>query len=450
MNKTQKQNICLWTILGLAYCSFIFLFSFFYPYGGDEYLMTQRHFGDAVTMFLTSYLVRNPRIGLLFNNIILYFGKWSFLVLNPLIQLTLVTSIFYFIWLRLPDFKSRKDIYPFSLIALLSVFAVAVPDNTLFWIGGACNYSWMFLPFMIFICLLRYDFEKGLAIKKNSIFEISMFFLAFIAGMSSENASPMLFIIFFCYFAYSRFKKTEVGQWFIWAFAGLILGLIALFAAPGSYYRLKTLPLEYFKSASLFMKMLWHIPRLGSFFEDSLFIPLITLAGLLASGLLQRKNALKDKDFVFSVAFLAIALVLAMVLFPVPLLLDRVYYGASVCAVISFVFMLKYFSRARIFKSVFLFCFCAAAAATPLLAIPYVELYIQNSARMQIINRAKEKNKKSVFIPPLFPLCGPTQNLSLNYYDFVYLNNCDKETIFGIDVDGGVKPKLLPMPQRDI
>lgn len=58
------------------------------------------------------------------------------------------------------------------LIAVLSVFAVAQPDNTLFWIGGACNYSWSFLPFLWITAWLRLEYKsKGaLDLSRKGIF----------------------------------------------------------------------------------------------------------------------------------------------------------------------------------------------------------------------------------------------------------------------------------------
>lgn len=447
----HKKNYLIWALLCASYLAFIALFSFLYPYGGDEYAMTPANLGGAVTIFLTSYLVRNPRIGLLFNNIILLCGKWLFVVLNPLVQLALILSLFFLVYMRLPDFKTRKDIYPFALIMLLSVFAVAVPDNTLFWIGGACNYSWMFLVFILFLCLLRFAAEKGIKVKLNFALKLVLFFGGIVGGMSSENASPMLLIIFAAFFVYSRFKKIKTGEWFYVPFAGIILGLILLFGAPGSYYRFKTLPLEYIKNATLWQKIFWHLPRLNGFFKAALFLPLITPVILAGQALINRTKILKDKDFIYACAALAISYVLALVLFAVPLLLNRVFYGATVMALLAFIFTLKHLQnqyKTNLFKYVFIASFCAAAAISPLFTVPYTDLYLKDAQRLRVIEQAKQAGKTEVFIPPVFTIKGPTENLSLNYYDFVSLNNYDLNLTFGIDFAGTPKRKLLPLPQE--
>lgn len=448
-----KNNYILWGALCAAYCAFIFIFSYLYPYGGDEYALRASTFGDAIAIFLTSYLVRNPRIGLLFNNLILWAGKWLFLILNPLVQLALVFAIFFLIYLRLPDFKSRRDFYPLALIMLMSVFCAAVPDNTLFWIGGACNYSWMFLVFVLFLCLLRFAAEKGINFKINFPFKLLMFFGGIIAGMSSENNSPMLLILFCAFWLYARYKKIQISSWFYLALAGIICGLILLFGAPGSYYRLKTLPLEYIKNAGFLQKIFWHLPRLNSFFTDTLFILPVTSLGLCFALAENRRNVFKNKDYVLSLLFLCVSLALASVLFAVPLLLNRVFYSASLTAVIAFIFMIKYLAdknNANYFKPLFLLAFCAAVAIMPLFGIPYLDLHHKDAQRLRHIEAAKQAGQTTVFLTPLSPLKGPTENLSINYYDFVYLNNYDKNLVFGLDIESGVKQKLLPLPSENI
>ena len=448
-----KNNYILWGALCAAYCAFIFIFSYLYPYGGDEYTLTAPTFGDAIAIFLTSYLVRNPRIGLLFNNIILWSGKWLFLILNPLVQLALIFAIFFLVYLRLPDFKSRKDFYPFALIMLMSVFCAAVPDNTLFWIGGACNYSWMFLVFVLFLCLLRFAAEKGINFNINFPFKLLMFFGGIVVGMSSENNSPMLLILFCVFWLYARYKKIQISSWFYVALAGIICGLALLFGAPGSYYRLKTLPLEYVKTAGLWQKVFWHLPRLNAFFADTLFILPLTALGLGFAAWTDRKNILQDKDFILSSFFVAVSITLAAVLFAVPLLLNRVFYSASLTAVIAFIFMLKYFgakNNANYFKPLFLLAFCAVFALMPLFSVPYFDLYQKDAQRLRYIQAAKQAGKTMIFMPPVSPLKGPSGNLSINYYDFVYLNNYDKNLIFGLDMESGVKTKLLPLPSENI
>lgn len=263
----------------------------------------------------------------------------------------------------------------------------------------------------------------------------------------------MLLIIFVLFWLYARYKKIQLSSWFYVALAGILCGLALLFGAPGSYYRLKTLPLEYIKNADIWHKIYWHLPRLNSFFADTLFILPITALGLGFAARLNGREVIKDKDFVLSAFFICVSITLAAVLFAVPLLLNRVFYSASLTAVIAFVFMIKYFSgknNTNYFKPLFLLSFCAAVAVMPLFSVPYFDLYQKDAQRLRNIHEAKQAGRKMIFMPVVSPLKGPTGNLSINYYDFAYLNNYDKNLIFGLDIESGVKQKLLPLPSENI
>ena len=115
-----KNNYILWGALCAAYCAFIFVFSYLYPYGGDEYALTAPTFGDAIAIFLTSYLVRNPRIGLLFNNVILWAGKWMFLRLWTYFgAVVAMLSFVYAAWIILKVFMYGKDVPGYASLAVL-------------------------------------------------------------------------------------------------------------------------------------------------------------------------------------------------------------------------------------------------------------------------------------------------------------------------------------------
>ena len=127
-----KKVWTAWGLLFLVYMLFIFICSYLYPYGADEYILKQDNIFDALRHYGLSYMTENARIGLIANNIILCLGKWSFLLLNPMMQVLWVLSFFFLIYLRAPDFKTLKDFPAVLLIAVLSVFAVAQPTIPFF------------------------------------------------------------------------------------------------------------------------------------------------------------------------------------------------------------------------------------------------------------------------------------------------------------------------------
>ncbi|MDR1684590.1 MAG: DUF6056 family protein, partial [Elusimicrobiota bacterium] len=192
MKQIPKQNKALlsWALAAAFYCGFIALLSALYPYGGDEYRNIPQSIGDVFYLYFNAAFNLHPRVGSLLSLAILYAGKWLFVLLNPLVQLGIISGIFYVVAARRADFKNLKDLPLFGLIALLSVTAVAAPNNTLFWICGAANYSWAFAFFILYLCLLR-----ALAAGKNFVkgglpAGFVIFILALALGISNENSAP--------------------------------------------------------------------------------------------------------------------------------------------------------------------------------------------------------------------------------------------------------------------
>lgn len=419
-----KKVWTAWGLLFLVYMLFIFICSYLYPYGADEYILKQDNIFDALRHYGLSYMTENARIGLIANNIILCLGKWSFLLLNPMMQVLWVLSFFFLIYLRAPDFKTLKDFPAVLLIAVLSVFAVAQPDNTLFWIGGACNYSWSFLPFLWITAWLRLEYKsKGaLDLSRKGIF--FLFISAFALGMGSENAGPLTMGLTVCFAAAAPFMKIKLKTHFYFIAFGLVLGLAALFGAPAMWNRLNSDIFAYFTNSSLQEKLLWHISHIHFYIKAIFMIPALLFLALLICALDKDKPLVfKNENYMLSLIFFLSSWLLAFVLFAVPFITGRCFYTASAAALISLMFMLEYLRETYKFKAVkyaSMLALGAALAFTPVFIYPYVHLHRQDVQRLSAIEKAQKQNKKSIFIMPYKYLKGPNANLTIMYYDPVF------------------------------
>ncbi|MDR1123151.1 MAG: DUF6056 family protein, partial [Elusimicrobiota bacterium] len=190
MNFFKKPLHC-WLFCCAAYALFISIFSFLYPVGLDEYFGLGIGWREALSRAFLTFWTHSPKTGVFIGSFVLYFGKWLFVLLNPFAQLGVCAGIFYIVYLRLPDMRAYEDLPVFILIMLLSVFAAPVPSNTIFWIGGAVNYSWVFLFFLLFLCALRRLWE-GRPFVFDGGFRgcVLAFAAALCLGLSNENNSP--------------------------------------------------------------------------------------------------------------------------------------------------------------------------------------------------------------------------------------------------------------------
>lgn len=422
----KNKTYLAWSAAIAGYLLFILIFSALRPYGMDEFRNNYSSVKDIFAGFLSAYMTENTRIGALVNNVLLYWGKWSFLVLNPLVQLLIVFQLYGLIFLRLPDFKTLKDFLPFALIILASVFASAQPDNTIFWMNGACSYSWLMPCFLLLLILLRLHLEKNLILPNKLWIKAGIFAAAFFTGMSNENNAPMAFCIFILFGLYCLYKKIKPPFWYYWALAGIAAGLAALFGAPGLYKRLDYWVFEDFRQSSMLKKMFMHASKMNDFFKISFFIPIINILGLVLCAADGDKPApvLKNKNFLYSFFFWGVSFTLAFVLFNAPAISLRVFYSASLLALVAFIFFIEYLREVykfKLYKYIFAASLALVVTALPRFTVPYINLYQQNIAREAQIKHAKQQGKTFIYCQKFTVMKGPTENLEIEYYDYLNL-----------------------------
>ena len=413
-----KKPYIPWFCAITAYLFFIMSFSALYPLGGDEYFFMPKTLGDIISNYFTSYLSITPRIGLILNNTILFFGKWFFCLINPLIQLTLNLLLFFAVFLRCPNFKTLKDLFHFSLILILTSFACAQPDNTLFWIGGVSNYSFSIIPFLFFLILIRFFLiGKNEIINRIPHISILSFVLFFILGMSSEVLGPMSFILLVYLFLYCKMTSI-LPAWWKYALFGIITGITIFFLAPGSYARLNTPIYAYFRKLPLYIKILNHIPiMLKAYLQQWCLFPLSIFILLFCAA---KHKTLSNKDFNFAIIMIISSLLCASALAFAPLKNQRPFYQSSILSIIAFMTSLKILADIYgryIFRFTFYTAFIFCAVIFPLFAIPFFDLHYKDTQRQQILQKAQKRNIDTVYITPFNSVKGPYDNLTIYFYD---------------------------------
>ncbi|MDR0645654.1 MAG: DUF6056 family protein [Elusimicrobiota bacterium] len=406
----------VWILISVLYAAFIFLFSFLYPIGGDEIFPPNYY----LSSYFYSYLTVTPRVGGLLALFILSLGRWSFLILNPLVLTAQAFLIFNVIFNRRMDFKTFKDLPAFILILIFCVFAVAQPDQTLFWISGAINYSWLMTAFLFFLLILRKTYGGGELFKDSFAVRVIMFFFGIFIGMTNENLAPMAFVICALFGSIFFLQKRKLPQWFWWFAAGTVIGLALLFSAPAHHNKLNLSIRSGFVSLSLKVKLSNHLEYLDNFIKFNLFLPIITFLCLFFTGYDNPKTACKNEDFLLALFFWATAFATAFVLFAVPLPPQRAFYACSVFSILAFIFAFKY--AGEIYKINFYKYFMTAALAAVIFIItpfayPYFNLYAQSVKRERLIKQAKMSGAAFVYAPAYYVLKGPTDNFTMNFFD---------------------------------
>ena len=210
--------------------------SWVYPMQGDDFSFCAalRDNGFAATVW-NMYLTWTLRTGEVFNFLLLYGEKIIFNILNPLIQLFLVWSLFLFGFRKFPDWKNSGDCRVFAFLLAVSCFCAARPRDTVYWMTGAMVYS--------FGCALWFTFWGVInlprpAEKKRRCFNgVCLFLLGTAAACSIENAmaAGLLLLLWHCIRAYRRKEFPPVGN--IVGLSGYLTGAVVSATAPGRWAR---------------------------------------------------------------------------------------------------------------------------------------------------------------------------------------------------------------------
>lgn len=410
-------------VIAFFFCLFIFICSALYPFTSDEVrfaVAAQENLFQAIKamMFLEAPRFLNP---LLITG--LYWGakfKIFFCIVNPLVQICTTYFLFYFIKGRKLNINKREDILPFSLICLSCLFMIPSPSSTLFWISGALDYSWAFLPCLLTLCLYRFTY-KGEKFKNTWYINLICLFLGFASGMSNENTGPMMLGVSLCFILLCKYKKIKISSYIYLSFIGIILGISAMFGIGGSFQRLNAFVYNSWVNMSIGNKLFFSLHHFNNFLAALYYIPVIIFGGLLLVLYDIKKKVLQEK-FILSAFFLLTGLLMAFVLFASPYTPKRAYYSAGIFCLISFFFFLDFFYdiyKIYILKYFTLLFLSYCLVISPLVIIPYVSLYKNFKIRESQILLSKKQDKTIVCTDRIYKISAPTKNLTIVYLDLV-------------------------------
>lgn len=458
-NLNLNPKICF-GIIAFCFCIFILLCSYLYPFTSDDvrfYIITNADFFRAIK---TQALGEAPRFFNLVAVAGLYFGlkfKMFFILLNPFVQICIPYLLFYFVKGRKLNINNQADILPFLLICLMYLFVIPSPSTTLFWTGGAFNYSWPFLFCLLTLCLFRFTYQ-GNNLKDAWYINLLWLFIGFVSGMSNENTGPMMFGVSFCFILLCKYKKIQIPKYIYFAFFGIILGVALLFGLGGSYRRLHdNYVYTFFVESDFSARLFFSLHRFDKFLKALYYLPAITFIALLLIAYDKKMEIIKRENFILSFFFLLCGLVLAFVLFAAPLIPYRAYYSAGIFCLISFWLFLDLFRdvyNLYILKHITLFFTVYCLIISPLVIIPYFSLHKSFKDRDARIFLAKRRGKTKTYTDALPKIPGPTKNLTITYLDIVqYDNEKYYETTlkkwYGIEVVVPDKTKfLIPVMQQ--
>ncbi|MBO7605667.1 MAG: hypothetical protein J6S61_04300, partial [Elusimicrobiaceae bacterium] len=330
----KRCSVYLWVIVILTFVGFVGIMSYWYPVTLDEYFRWNIPFDGG--MIKDSYYEIVPRISMFISIPIFALGKWSFVLLNSLVQLINCLCIFYILFIRLPNVKDLKDMPYFLMILFMSIFFVCKPSEVMFWLSGALNYTWTILFFLLMLCFLRQIQANKIVFKDNWILRTCMFILGFLVGMSNECLAPVALGLTVCFGSFLGYKKVKTPWALSFLIFGLAIGCLVFFSAPAHYNKM-TLDINSNISAiSLNQKLFFNIFHLDEFFEAQFYLFFLIILFSVIAFADKDKQSVNMKDLWNSLYVLSLSFAMAFILFAAPQPPLRAYYPASVLCIVSF------------------------------------------------------------------------------------------------------------------
>ena len=208
-----------------------------YKINSEEYKLTLSTFKDLFDFQLMHYLNWGGRIIVMFFiQLFLIPSKIIFNVVNALIQVLLINTIFYYAFHKIA--RNRHDSFFLFLINNVIFLSFYQYSGVSMYITPTINYSWMHL-----LVLLYYLPYLNFYLKGYDKFKFPLL-LGIIVGCTNEHIFFAQLSVFFGLYFLHRYKGLKIPGYFYKSLIGVLIGGLILIAAPGNFIRAKTVSFD--------------------------------------------------------------------------------------------------------------------------------------------------------------------------------------------------------------
>jgi len=344
-----------------------------------------------------------------------FFGRWLFIILNPIAFLALGLLTYILALGHSPSPDSVHDVGLLALVYLLIGGAAPAITEVSFWANGAMQYMWGCAAVFAFLVPFRYLLDGRIIIADTTEIAVVMLISGFIVGQATETIVPAAIGLVSALWIVSIRKGTQRPAWFYAGLAGLVVGFIVFVIAPGNFNRAATASSGTLWNMGLVDRFVNVVPHLFNKFAvysgRFLFrilgsVAIVGLLVLVLDSFKTRRNKFAEiwkSRLPLALVCLATAVLMIFSLFIPPVKMStRVYFGAGMMIILFLVifvrvlFFEKYPKLAKYVVGVTCFlCFMEMAA----IAKEYVGIHEQNRRRLEIVTCAKEAGLSRVKVP---------------------------------------------------
>jgi hypothetical protein len=354
------------------------------------------------------------RLGTALYFLVFLFGRWLFIVLNPLAFLALGYVVFVIALGRRLDRGSIRDVSMLLFIYLLIGGAGPGITEVSFWATGATQYMWGAGIALGFLVPFRFVLEGRIVIRDTRENAVLMYVIGGLVGLVQETIVPSVIGLLAILWLVCARRGTRLPAWFYTGMAGVVAGFLVFMVAPGNYRRAANAGEHLWNltlverlvdvAPYLFKKFVVYSGRmLVTILEVLVAIGLVALAIVPGRSIADRLRIFASRPMVLGGVFLTTAAVTIFSLFVSPIRMSsRVYFGAGLMIVLFLVIWvwLLFYERFPVLGkyvvgTICFLCFMEMAA----IANEYVDIHRQLRQRLQIVEQAKRNGEFTVRLP---------------------------------------------------
>jgi len=370
---------------------------------------------DVIRSCVGLYNKYGARLGTMGFFLMSFFGRWLFVLLNPLAFLLLGLLSFMLALGRSPAPDSMQDVGLLGMIYLVIGGAAPAITEVSFWANGAMQYLWGCAVVFAFLVPFRYLLEERRIISGGLEATLLMFGAGLIVGQATETIVPAAIGLIGFFGLIVHRKGENLPAWFWAGLAGLCIGFVIFAVAPGNFQRAASASSTTSWSMGILDRLVTIPPLLfnkfaayaGRFLVRIVGgIALLAVFALLVDSLAARRNqvaVLDGEKLTLALLYTLASAGTIFSLFASPVRMStRVYFGAGMMMILALalfthvVFFERYPKLGRYVVAVTCFlCFMEMCAIAKELA----DIHHQDRVRLEVVRRAREAGQTVIEVP---------------------------------------------------
>ena len=356
----------------------------------------------------------------LIGQLLIWFGKPWFSVLNGLMLLTLS----YFIYKSC--FSSKDEKINFSkilFIFLVIILTVPIPNETLFWQMGSINYMWMMALSVIYICPFILAFLSIREIEDNYKTYTYVIIFGFLAGLTNENIAPFIVFANIVYIVYKFIIKEHIYKWNILGLISSIVGCCLLMLSPGNSERQAIETQAYGIPDSLSVKYNnFFLPTLEDVFSNHYKLLLKLLIITFIAYIIFK--GVKNKHFVLSVLLTLAAIFSNLIMLFPSTYSQRSAFGGSIFMIMAMALLLSQLKfNVKLNNIIYIVSFLIFTIISVKIFVPTTKIALDyNSLNQSRVDYVLEKKSENILDLHVKSITMPA-NKYLSLYDITNDSN---------------------------